>query len=80
MLTSVKKWGNSASVRIPSLILETLNLAYDDTVDISIENGHIVIIPVKNDTDALGALLAGITPENLHQRLDFGSAQGRELI
>ena len=37
-------------MRIPSLILETLNWIYEDMVDISIENRRIVIIPVKNDT------------------------------
>jgi len=34
MRTVVKKWGNSASVRIPAAIMEAAHLDLDDAVDV----------------------------------------------
>lgn len=80
MLVSLKKWGNSGSVRIPNLIMNSLNLKFDDTLDIKEENGRIIIAPVKDDEFKLEELLAGITAENLHERVDFGAPVGKELL
>ncbi|WP_118986963.1 AbrB/MazE/SpoVT family DNA-binding domain-containing protein [Photorhabdus sp. CRCIA-P01] len=59
----VKKWGNSPSVRLPVAIMQAASLNVDDTVDIAVEDGRIIIIPVKAKEYSLDALLAGITPE-----------------
>lgn len=80
MLVSLKKWGNSASVRIPSLILESLNLKLDDPLDIKEERGRIIIEPVKFNEIRLEDLRSGITQENLHSRIDFSSPVRKELI
>lgn len=80
MLVSLKKWGNSGSVRIPNLIMNSLNLKFDDPLDIKEENGRIIIAPVKDDEFKLEELLAGITAENLHERVDFGAPVGKELL
>ncbi|MBD2798391.1 AbrB/MazE/SpoVT family DNA-binding domain-containing protein [Xenorhabdus sp. 18] len=76
----VKKWGNSPSVRLPVAIMQAASLNVDDTVDISVEDGRIIIIPVKTKEYSLDALLAGITPENIHEKMDFGLPVGKELI
>jgi antitoxin MazE len=76
----IKKWGNSASVRIPAAIMEAAKLSLDETVDVREEGGRIVIEPVRQGEYDLDALLAGITPENLHAELSFGSAVGKEAL
>ncbi|MDC9594454.1 AbrB/MazE/SpoVT family DNA-binding domain-containing protein [Xenorhabdus sp. IM139775] len=76
----VKKWGNSPSVRLPVAIMQAASLNVDDTVDISVEDGRIIIIPVKAKEYSLDALLSGITPENIHEKMDFGPPVGKELI
>lgn len=80
MLVSLKKWGNSASVRIPSFIIESLNLKLEDTLDIKEEDGRIVIQPIKNNEFRLDDLLQGVTQENIHEREDFGKPVGKELL
>lgn len=80
MLVFLKKWGNSASIRIPRLILESLNLKLDDPLDIKEEGGRIIIEPVKSRELKLEDLLSEITPDNLHHRIDFGAPVGKELI
>ena len=80
MRAFVKKWGNSASVRIPSSILHAANLGLDEAVDIREEGGRIVIEPIPSPKCDLAQLLAGITPENLHTAVDFDSPAGKELL
>lgn len=80
MEVTVKKWGNSASVRIPSSIMEATKLKLDDVVDVREENGRIVIEPVRERRYDLDALLSGINEENLHGEVGFGPALGKEEL
>ena len=77
MTIHVKKWGNSASVRIPAAILAAARLRIDDAVEVREEDGRIVIEPAHNIYD-LDTLLAAVTPENLHAQVDTGEPIGRE--
>lgn len=76
----VKKWGNSPSVRLPVAIMQAASLNIDDTVDIAVEEGRIIIVPVKAKEYSLDALLAGISEENIHDKVDFGDPAGKELL
>ncbi len=78
MRAVVKKWGNSASVRIPAAVLQAAKLRLDDSVDVREESGRIVIEPVRRKEYTLAELLNGITPENLHEEVDFGRPVGKE--
>ena len=78
MQVIVKKWGNSASVRIPTSVMEAVHLGLGDAVDVREESGRIVIEPVRRPEYRLDQLLAGITPQNLHSEVDFGPAVGKE--
>ena len=80
MRVIVKKWGNSASVRIPAAIMQAANLSLDETVDVREEAGRIVIEPVKPGEFDLARLLSGITKKNLHGEISFGPAIGREML
>ena len=78
MKARVKKWGNSASVRIPAAILQAAKLRLEDSVDVREESGRIVIEPVPRKEYALSELLNKITSENLHDEVDFGKPVGKE--
>ncbi|MCL5284335.1 MAG: AbrB/MazE/SpoVT family DNA-binding domain-containing protein [Nitrospirae bacterium] len=78
MRVIVKKWGNSASVRIPVAVMEAANLRLDEIVDVREEKGRIVIEPIRRKEYDLTRLLAGITPDNVHAEADFGPAVGKE--
>ncbi len=80
MRVTVKKWGNSASVRIPAAIMDAAHLTLDEIVDIREEGGRIVIAPVRPRSYSLDNLLAGISPENLHAEVDFGGPLGKEAL
>jgi antitoxin MazE len=80
MQITVKKWGNSASVRIPATVMSDARLEIDSVVDVRVEEGRIVLEPVRPDALALDTLLAAITPENLHGETDFGEPVGKEAL
>lgn len=73
MRGAIKKWGNSAAIRLPAPLLKSLRLNIEDRIDMRLENGCIVLQPVVNDDISLGELLARITPENTHPEIDYGT-------
>lgn len=75
----VRRWGNSAAVRIPANALLGAKLSIDDPVSVREEDGRIVIEALKPEEPPLEWLLAGITPENRHEEVDFGSPVGKEV-
>lgn len=79
MRAQVKKWGNSASVRIPAAVMEAASLYVDQTVDIREENGRVVIEPIKKPKYDLDEMIAQITPENVHDPVDWGPPVGKEI-
>jgi antitoxin MazE len=43
MRAMIKKWGNSAAIRLPSSVMKSLKLDIEDIVDIRSERGTIII-------------------------------------
>ena len=78
MRAKVKKWGNSAAVRIPASVMQVTRLNLDEVVDVREEAGRIVIEPVRQKTYELDELLKGITSKNQHRAIEFGPAVGKE--
>jgi antitoxin MazE len=79
MKATVKKWGNSAAVRIPASVMEATHLHLDEDVEVREEKGRIVIEPVRKKTYKLEDLLKGINAKNLHEIIDFGPPVGKEV-
>lgn len=80
MRAIVKKWGNSASIRIPAALMDAAKLELDDAVEVREEGGRIIIEPVRQRRYELAQLIAEITPRNQHREVDFGPPVGKELL
>jgi antitoxin MazE len=80
MRAVVKKWGNSASVRIPASVMAAAGLRLDQAVEVREDKGRVVIEPIAHEEYDLADLLAGITPENIHDEVDFGAPVGNEAL
>lgn len=77
---NVKRWGNSPAVRIPATLMQALNLNIDDEVRIDLVDGKLVIEPVKKEpVFSLAELVSEITPENLHDLVEWGEPAGKEI-
>jgi antitoxin MazE len=48
MRVTVKKWGNSAAVRLPASVVQATQLELDEVVEVREDRGRIVIEPVRH--------------------------------
>ena len=78
MRVHVKKWGNSASVRIPASVMSAASLRIDQAVEVREEGGRIIIEPVQAPSYDLDDLLAQMAPDTFPEDVDFGRPQGDE--
>ena len=79
MIARIQKWGNSLALRIPKAFATEAGLAEDDSVEISLVDGKIVVNPVVEEPVSIEELLRGITRDNLHSEWETGPAVGKEL-
>jgi antitoxin MazE len=78
MKTTIRKWGNSLGLRIPKTLAEDAGVREGMSVELSVDDGKLVVMPVKRKRYNLNSLLRRVTRENLHAELDFGPAMGKE--
>lgn len=77
MYTTVQKWGNSQAVRLPKGILEMAQLAENDRVELRVEEGIVMIIPVKRRR-ALAERIAEYKGNYRCREWDTGKPAGKE--
>ena len=77
MRARVSRWGNSLAIRIPAAFAEETQLQEGASVDVSVENGRLVIAAAR-PRYRLDALIAEITDDNLHGETDWGPPEGGE--
>jgi len=75
MKTVVQKWGNSLGVRIPSVYVKEFNLKNGHPVEITKEDGKIVIVPPRK---VLDEMLSRVTQDNMHSPIETGESVGNE--
>lgn len=78
MKIQIQKWGNSLALRIPKSFAIESKITQGATVDVSIENGKIIVFPIAEEF-TLEDLLAKVAPENLHGEIDSGNPVGNEV-
>ncbi len=77
MQTRISRWGNSLAIRIPASFAQEIHVADGTPVELSVQDGQLHIAPVRHSCD-LAALLAGITDDNQHAEIDWGTPVGQE--
>ena len=78
MLTKIQKWGNSLGLRIPKSFATEAAVEAGSTVDISIEEGGLIVRPIRRPKYLLKELLRGVNARNRHAEFSTGDAVGRE--
>ena len=78
MRTRIQKWGNSLALRIPKGCATEVQITQETLVEVSVENGALVVRPIRPTRPALEELLAGIAEHNIHSEVDYGPASGSE--
>jgi len=78
MDTVVRKWGNSLALRIPRALARDIRLRQGSAVEVSLDQGRMVVRPKGTRRPSLARMLKSITPGNLHNETDWGAPMGRE--
>jgi antitoxin MazE len=78
MESSVQKWGNSLAVRIPRPFAADLGIEEGTEVDVAVEDGGLVIRPLRRARLSLADLLGAVDGSNVHGETDTGPAVGGE--
>lgn len=77
MRARIRKWGNSLALRIPRSLAADARLVTDTDVDLTVEDGRLIVTPVASGP-SLDDLLARVTPENAHAEVETGHRVGHE--
>ncbi|WP_051534324.1 AbrB/MazE/SpoVT family DNA-binding domain-containing protein [Desulfitibacter alkalitolerans] len=79
MYTTIQKWGNSQAVRLPKAILEMAQLNENDRVELKVQEGNLIIIPVKKHK-TLQERIAEYKGDYKCGEWDTGEPTGNEVL
>ena len=79
MKAKIQKWGNSLGIRIPRTVAQETSVESDSVVDITVEDGKILISPEKQKSLSLRQLLSRVTEANLHVEIVTSDPVGKEI-
>jgi antitoxin MazE len=78
MKVQIQKWGNSLALRIPKSFAVESKVKQGSVVEVSLEQGKIVVAPIAEPEFTLDDLLAKVTKRNLHKEVNTGRSLGKE--
>jgi antitoxin MazE len=79
MTTTIQKWGNSQGVRIPKMILDTVNWSENEPIMIVVDDGKIIIEKAKAKRKNIKELFSNYTGEYNSSEIDWGEPKGEEI-
>ena len=83
MKVAFQKWGNSLALRVPKAFADEIGASDGKAAEMTVSNGKLVIEIARprrrKRRYALDALVAGITPDNRHEAIDWGPPVGNEV-
>lgn len=79
MTTSIQKWGNSQGVRIPKILLDTVNWSEDEEITIVVENGKLIMEKANGKRKNIKDLFENYTEEYIPIEIDWGEPEGKEI-
>jgi antitoxin MazE len=79
MKTRVQKWGNSLALLIPRSFAAQAGLRANQTVELSLVEGALVVRPLAPSPLTLDELLRGMTDDSTPGEWDAGQAVGKEV-
>jgi len=82
MRTTLRRWGNSLALRIPSSFARELGASEGTKVEMTVESGALVVkveSPQRRRRYRLEELVVGLTEESYHREADWGFQIGNEV-
>ena len=81
MQATIVKWGNSRGIRLPKLLLDSVNLSDNDTVEITADGNNLIIRKAesKRPHKTIQERFVGFTKEYEPINIDWGKPVGNEI-
>lgn len=81
MTTMIQKWGNSQGVRIPKVILDSVNWSENEKIVIIVDNGKLVIEKAKEEhrRKNIKELFKDYKEDYTPVEIDWGKPEGDEI-
>ncbi len=81
MTTMIQKWGNSQGVRIPKVILDSVNWSENEKIVIIVDNGKLVIEKAKKEHKRknIKELFNNYNGDYKPTEIDWGKPEGDEI-
>ena len=80
MTTTIQKWGNSQGVRIPKILLDSINWSENEEVSINIEEDKLVIEKAKTQNRKnIKELFESYKGDYEPIEIDWGEPKGEEI-
>ena len=80
MTTTIQKWGNSQGVRIPKMILHSVNWSENESIVIIVDNGKLIIEKAKeHKRKNIKELFKNYKGNYEPEEIDWGKPEGEEI-
>ena len=79
MEARLQKWGNSTGIRIPSIILKSLNLKANDKMIIEQYEDKIIITKSNKEKISLNERFNNYNGKNLAKEFSWDNPKGKEI-
>lgn len=79
MTTTIQKWGNSQGIRIPKMLLDTVNWSENEQIVIVVENGKLIMEKAKGRRKNIKELFEDYKGEYEPIEVDWGKPEGEEM-
>lgn len=79
MYTTIQKWGNSQGIRLPKILLDTLQMRENDRLEIISDNEQIIIRKSGPQHKTFAERMAGYDGDYHFEECDWGKPVGNEV-
>ena len=79
MTTTIQKWGNSQGIRIPKMLLDSVNWSDDEQIIIEVEDGKLIMEKAKGKRKNIKELFENYNEDYKPTEVDWGKLEGAEI-
>ena len=80
MTTTIQKWGNSQGIRIPKMLLDSVNWSENEQIEIKVDNGKLIIEKTKDrKRKNIKELFENYKGNYEPEKIDWGEPKGEEI-
>ena len=78
--TTIQQWGHSKGIRIPKMLLDSVNWSENEQIEIKVDNGKLIIEKTKDrKRKNIKELFKNYKRNYEPEKIDWGEPKGEEI-